>query len=298
MWKKASRSESQTQAAEDAVEEVTVCQLVADPAKYNKKLVKVTAFLSQGFEESFLFDPSCPSSRFKIWYDFGGKRSAGTMYCCGVVPSLTRPEDVVVEDIPIPLVADQKFETLDGLLHRTRGGLAHGTVIGRFFSGQKEKGADGGDWWVGYGHMGGSSLFMVQQVLRVDQHDRTDVDYDSSQPYPEWKGDCFYQALSELESAIEVQKKADAEGGSWMFQDPKRVAVEALAKEVKRNPVSLANIKLKREAQGRMFFEWRLNNQNRPFAVVVTRPYHLVFFAKTSKVAWVPSGVYRLSCND
>jgi len=300
LWKKASTSEGQMskQAAADTVEEVTICRLAADPAKYNQKLVNVTAFLSLGFEESFLFDPSCPSSRFNIWYDFGGKKSTGTMYCCNVVPSRTRPEDVVVEDIPIPLVVDQNFDTLDRLLHRSGGGIVHSSVIGRFFSGQKMEAADGIDRWVGYGHLGASSLFMVQQVLHVDQHDRTDVDYDSSQAYPEWNGDCFYQSLSQLESAIEVQRQADADGGSWMFEDPKRVAVEALAKQLKLNPVSLANIKLKRQAQGRMFFEWRLNNQNRPFAVVVTRPYPLVFFAKTSKVAWVPSGVYRLSCND
>jgi hypothetical protein len=302
MWKKAATSEGQTSkpAAQDTVEEVTICQLAADPAKYNHKLVKVTGFLSLGFEESFLFDPSCPSSRFNIWYDFGGKRSTGTMYCCGVVPSRTRPEDVVVEDIPIPLVVDQNFETLDRLLRRPDGGIAHGTVIGRFFSGQKENAADGRVWWEGYGHMGISSLFMVQQVLSVDQHDRTDVDYDSSQTYPEFESkDCFYQQLSdEPEPAVELQRRADADGGSWMFDDPKRVAIDALAKQFQRNPASFANVRLKRQAQGRMFYEWRLNNNNRPYVVAVTRPYHLVFYAKTNKVAWVPSGVYRLSCND
>ncbi|HEX7295736.1 MAG TPA: hypothetical protein VF251_08300, partial [Pyrinomonadaceae bacterium] len=266
---------------------------------YNQKLVKVTAFLSHGFEDSSFFDSACPSSRFNIWYDFGGKRSTGTMYCCGVVPSVTRPKDVVVEDIPIPLVVDQNFEILDRLLRRPGGGLAHGTFIGRFFSGQKQKNADGADWWVGYGHMGMSSLFMVQQVLRVDPHDRTDVDYDSSQTYPDFgKDDCFYQNLQEFESAIELQKQADADGGSWMFEDPKRVAVEALAKQLNLNPSALSNIRLRRQAQGRMFYEWRSNPENRSFVVAVTRPYLLVFYAKTRKVAWVPSGVYRHSCND
>lgn len=293
MWKKASK-----QTIEDAIEEVTICQIAADPAKYNKKLVKVTAFFSLGFEDSAFFDPSCPS-RFNIWHDFGGKRSTGTMYCCDVVPSRTRPEDVIIEDITIPLVVDQNFETLDRLLRRSGGGIARGTVIGRFFSGEKARAADGSDWWLGYGHLGASSLFMIQQVLHVDQHDRTDVDYDSSQTYPDFEtGECFYQRLSDAESAIEVQKQAEVDGGSWMFEDPKRVAVEALAKQLKRNPASLANIRLKRQAQGRMFYEWRSNNENRPYVVAVTRPYLSVFYAKTSRVAWVPGGVYRLSCND
>ena len=293
MWRKASK-----QVAEDTVEEVTICQLAADPAKYNQKLVKVTAFFSHGFEDSDLFDPSC-SSRSRIWYDFGGKRSTGTMYCCNVVPSRTRPDEATVEGIPIPLVTDTNFETLDRMLNRNGGTIVHGTVVGRFFSGEKIKAADGSDWWTGYGHLGGSSLFMVQQVLRVDQHDRVDVDYSSSQTYPDFgKDDCFYQTLDDEESAIEVQKQAEADGGSWMFEDPKRVAIEALARQLKKSPSSLTDIRLRSQAQGRMFYEWRSNPENRSFVVAVTRPYHLVFNARTNKIAWVPSGVYRHSCND
>src|SRR4030095_514256 len=222
LWKKASTSEGQMskQAVADTVEEVTICQLAADPAKYNQKLVKVTAFLSHGFEDSSLFDPSC-LPQFSIWYDFGGKRSTGALYPSGAVPSRTRPEEATVEGISIPLVADTNFETLDRLLHRSGGTIVHGTVVGRFFLGEKENVADGSDWWTGYGQLGAKGLFMVQQVLHVDQHDRTDVDYDSSEPLPDFGNkECLYQVVdleSDIESAIEVQKRAEA-GRSWMFE--------------------------------------------------------------------------------
>ena len=40
-------------------EEVSICQLLKDPGKYNQKLVKLTAFFSLGFEDAGAYDLQC-----------------------------------------------------------------------------------------------------------------------------------------------------------------------------------------------------------------------------------------------
>ncbi|HZS08178.1 MAG TPA: hypothetical protein VFD58_25310 [Blastocatellia bacterium] len=82
---------------------VTVCQLKNDPAAYNHKLVQVTGFISHGFEDFTLFDPGC-SSWPAVWLEYGGVAASGTMYCCGITADRSRPKQLTVEKISIPLV--------------------------------------------------------------------------------------------------------------------------------------------------------------------------------------------------
>ena len=275
-------------------EEPSICQLLADPGKYNQKIVKVTGFFSLGFEESSLYDLQC-DSRFSIWYDFGGKNSTGTMYCCGVVPARTRPEQIIVENIPIPLVVDQNFQTFDQLVRQM--GIVRANVIGRFFSGEKSTAPNGREWWGGYGHLGCCPLFMIQQVVSVDGQDRKDLDYGSSVDESDISERCSsYDILGDFsKSLLEAQKRADSDQ-SWMFEDPKRVAIEGISKLTSQDPASIAGLKLKRQTQGRMTFEWKAKNEKATYTIVVSRPYELSFYAKTSRVAWVLREAYRSSC--
>jgi hypothetical protein len=50
---------------------ISLCKLKSDPATYNHKLVEVTGFVSQGFEDFTLFDPACESWP-AVWLEFGG----------------------------------------------------------------------------------------------------------------------------------------------------------------------------------------------------------------------------------
>jgi len=278
-------------------EEVTICQLQKDPGKYNQKLVKLTAFFSLGFEDSGVYDLQC-DSRFGIWYDFGGTSSTGTMYCCGVVPSRTRPEQVSIENISIPLIADENFQTLDRLLRVQ--GLVRANVIGRFFSGEKSTAPNGRDFWAGYGHLGCCSLFMIQQVVNVEDHDRRDLDYGSSSDESDISKSCnSYDILADTfqnPSLLEAQRAADSNDQSWMFADPRRVAMEGLAKLIKRDPASIQGLTLKRQARGRITFNWKPKNERALYTVVVSHPYELSFYAKTSRVVWVLREAYRSPC--
>jgi hypothetical protein len=300
LWKKASTSEGQMskQPAADTIEEVTICQLAADPAKYNQKLVKVTAFLSHGFEDSSIYDPTC-ESRFGVWYEYGGKNSTGTMYCCGVTSARDRPEQITVENIPIPLLVDQNFQKLDQMLHQPADTIVHGTVIGRFFSGEKSTAANGKDRWEGYGHMGCCSLFMIQQVVQVDPRDRSNLDYRASPDQPDLEkfGCGNYQILRDIDSfktLVDSQHAADEGVNSWAFDDPLRVAVELLAKLTSKEASSVSGVRLKRETQGRMVYEWKPNRNKTTYMVVISRPYELSFHAKTDRVVWVPIAAYRV----
>jgi hypothetical protein len=88
---------------------VSVCQLKTDPGSYNHKLVEVEGFVSHGFEDFSLFNPTCPHWR-DIWLEFGGTEKSDTVYCCGPTAGKARPKELEVEGISVPLVDDDLFK--------------------------------------------------------------------------------------------------------------------------------------------------------------------------------------------
>jgi hypothetical protein len=277
---------------------VTVCDITKDPAAYNHELLEVTAFVSRGFEDSSLYDPSC-SSRFGIWVEIGGKTKTGVMYCCGVSSERDRPEEMVVEGLSVPLVDDEVFKRFDSLLERKPDSVAHATLVGRFFSGKKET-FPGGEAWVGFGHMGMSSLFVIQQVTTVDPHNIEGLDYGSAmdQPDSESEGCGSYTILNDEDarSEIENQKLADAGSDSWRIDNPKRVATEGLSSITKprvKSPIQLTETS---RLPGRLIYHWRPNGKRGVrYMVVVSRPYWLSLYAKNpAKTVWVLSAAYSI----
>jgi hypothetical protein len=287
--------------AED-VAKVTICQLKSNPPLYNHKLVEVTGFVSHGFEDFTFFDPTCPAWP-AVWLEYGGKAKSGTMYCCGVLANLQRPEQLSVEDIPIPLVDDERFAEFDKLIHRPvrQSALVHGTLVGRFFAGKLQAFGKATPSWRGYGHMGCCSLFAIQEIKIVDLEDRNDLDYDRYADQPDIdKASCGYQFLGTFDPSDEVlqaQKKAESSEFSWAFDDPRRVASEALMKLAKADASNLLALKEIRNSQGRIVYQWRLAKKSDTYMVVVSKPYWVSFYAKDpNHVAWVVLGATRSSC--
>jgi len=277
---------------------VTACQLANDRGKYNHELVEVTAFVSHGFEDSALFDPTCPT-RFDVWVEYGGTVKSGTMYCCGVTADRTRPKQLVIEDTPIPLVEDERFQDFDRLIHRTPDSIVHATIVGRFFSGRLDTDPSRGIR-TGYGHMGCCSLLAIQEILSVDSQDREDLDYRASPDQPDaWKG-CGYRYLLQVEpeqDLIGMQQKAELGRRSWAFEDPQRVASDALSGLLNIDEKSIAGLKQKSQAQGRFVYEWRPRDSKSRYMVVVRRPYWLSYFARDrKKIAWVVIAAYESDC--
>ena len=289
-----------TRARAQEPEKVTLCQLQSDPAAFNHHLVEITAFASRGFEEFTLFDPTCSSSP-AVWLEYGGTADSGAMYCCGVPIDRKRPAELVVENMAVPLVADDEFQQFDRLIQSPPDATAHATFLGRFFSGQLDEASAGSQR--GYGHMRCCSLLAIQQIIAVDPETRTDLDYRPSadEPKIENKAGCgvrdllFKHVRAEL---IDAQRHAEAGEPPFAFDDPDRVGAGSLAALLQVDAGSITHFKRTHQAQGRVSYEWRSHGDTpNSYMVVVSKPYWLSFYAKDpKKVAWVVIAAYESSC--
>jgi hypothetical protein len=279
---------------------VAVCDLRANPAEYNHKLIEVSGFVSHGFEDFGLFDPSCPSWPY-VWLEYGGKKKSGTMYCCGVSANRSRPKELAVEGIEVPLTTDEPFEAFDALIHNPSDTVVHTTLVGRFFAGKETRFPNGKVEWGGYGHMGCCSLLAIQRVISVNPHDREDLDYRSSPDQPNLeKVGCGFQDLVPpwpYSDWLKAQQTADLQGSEFAFDDPKQVATTALIQLAKLDEGTLTELKEKQHSQGRIIYELKKDEGKATYMIVLSKPYLLSFYAKDSKkVAWVVIGAYKSSC--
>jgi hypothetical protein len=145
---------------------VSVCQLLEDPGRYNHQLIEISGAVSRGFEDFTLNDKSC-NSRDTIWLELGGVQGSEVVYCCGVSTDAKRKSALVVEGIETRLVVDAVFEKFQKTtIPKTGYGKAEVTLVGRYFSGKKQT-FPGGTFWVGYGHLGLSTLLVIEQVKQV-----------------------------------------------------------------------------------------------------------------------------------
>lgn len=283
---------------------VTVCEIKNNPPVYNHKLVEVSGFVSHDFEDFTLFDPTCPSWP-AVWLDYGGTSKSGTMYCCGVTADRHRPRQLEVENIPIPFVINSEFEVFEKSIQPpfrsgNHGAVVRATIVGRFFAGKQIKYLKGNPWG-GYGHMGCCSMLAIQEIESVDKQDRNDLDYGASPDQPDIeKTECGYRSLLPLEryaALIQSQQEADSGKRAWSFDDPQRVASEALITLTKTDEASLRNMRQTREAQGRKVYDWKAPGKSGTYMIVVNRPYWLSFYSHDpNRVAWVILAAHVSSC--
>ena len=273
---------------------VSLCDLVKNPAAYDKKIIEITAFVSHGFEDFTLFDPRCSSGMTSVWLEYGGKLSSGTMYCCGVGRERSREKPLVVDGVETTLVQDEKLKQFDALLQREPDTVVRATLRGRFFAG-KEMTLPGGKIWGGYGHFGMYTLLAIEQIVAVDPHDLPDVDYGSAPSYPEDEAGCYRESSgSGRDEAIERQHQAEA-GASSAFDNPMSVAAQYLS-AVRSEPVDF-RLELAERAPGRLLYKATSPDSPLHYWVIVSRPYWLTFFAKDRRrIAWTPIGSRQVGC--
>ena len=153
--------------ASEEPQNVTLCDVLDNPAAFNHKLVKISGIVSRGFEDFTLNDDSCHNNN-TMWLELGGTRGSQVIYCCGdnnVDRRRTAP--LVVEGIETTLIEDEVFSRFERLTNRRRGyGKAKVVLVGRYFSGAQQT-LPGGTFWMGYGHMGMGSLLVIQQILEA-----------------------------------------------------------------------------------------------------------------------------------
>jgi len=293
---------------------VTVCQLKADPGSFNHKLVEVEGFVSHGFEDFSLFDPTCPPTAQDIWLEYGGTQKSDTTYCCGPTAGKTRPKELRVEGIPVPLVDNDLFKQFDREIQPpirsgNFGSIVHATLVGRFFAGTKiqeeHESGKGPTFWGGFGHMGCCSLLAIQEVKSVVPQDRDDLDYGASADQPDIdKVGCGYQYLTPVwpwqgDAGVGLQKKTDQSPNSLAFEDPARVASDYLVAQLKLDPSQPPQLTVKRKAQGRVVYEWNPTGNAHSYMVVVSKPFLLTFYAHDpQRIAWVVIAAYDSSCDE
>lgn len=293
--------------ASDAIQEahkVTYCELAGDPAAYNHQLVRLTAFVTHGFEDFHLAEPNCatPSQHFSVWMMYGGKAESNTAYCCpGESSRETRPEPLTVEGVQIPLVNDPMFQQFTNVLKKEQDTTVRATVIGRFFSGAKGSIARP-TFWGGFGHMGCCSLFVIQRVESFEPHTKDDLDYTSEAGWYEKEG-CKSGSLRYLrhvsipysdgtaEEAVAEQRMADSGQAAWAFNDPRQVGIKSLKPFYPDQAPILRSIK---KTPARQVFRWK--NGKKSVTVVVTRPYWLSVYAASSSVVWVSTTIKEAEC--
>lgn len=283
---------------------VPFCELAKDPAAYNHELIRLTAFVTSGFEDFSLAEPNCstPAYRFALWVMYGGKAQSGTVYCCpGEGGNATRSASLTVDGVEVPLINDLVFQQFTDLLKKEQDTTVRVTVVGRFFSGEKQT-FNGKTWWGGYGHLGCCSLVAIQQIEKFEPHSRSDVDYSAEAGWNEKDG-CNssggrwlrHVSLTFSEGAAEqvIAEQALADNGerAWAFADPQRVAVESL-KPFYKDRVPL--LRVVKKTTVRHVFKWR--DGKKSIIVVVTRPYWLSFHSKTGSVAWASTMIKESFC--
>jgi hypothetical protein len=208
---------------------------------------------------------------------------------------------LVVDGITTSLVDNERFKTFDALLQKKGDSIVHTTMIGWFFSGTKQK-FPGGEYWVGFGHMGMSSLFVIQEVTAVDNHDREGLDYGAlvEQPDINDEGCGSYRILRDQNapSAISEQQMADKGEDDWRVTDSERVASERLLKFLEPDEKRKIQLSKKKSVPGRIIYHWRPNGKKGVrFMVVVNRPYWLSFYAQDpAKTIWTVVAAYSV-CN-
>jgi hypothetical protein len=128
--------------------------------------------VSRGFEDFTISDESCPTARTLVWLEYGGPEPAKVTYCCESEEPTSHPngkDPLRIGGIETLLVRDETFRRFDRMTSRLRRGkTVHASLVGWYFSGEEMTLANGEIRWVGYGHLGLHSLFVIEQVLSAD----------------------------------------------------------------------------------------------------------------------------------
>jgi hypothetical protein len=75
---------AQTGRNREAITDARTCDVARKPDAFNHKRIRLTGIVTQEFEHFAIADPFCADAQdaAQIWLTFGGRISAGVMYCC------------------------------------------------------------------------------------------------------------------------------------------------------------------------------------------------------------------------
>jgi hypothetical protein len=297
--------------------DTSVCAIAATPGSFDGKLVRVSAFISSGFEDSTLHDYGCaeealvnmmkPSTSAKpnIWVEF---QDEGEHY--GVKEFA-------------PLVNDETYQQFRKVvLARSRlDQMTRARMIGTFYSSRPQGFTHDIEPMRGYGHMGCCGLFVLSRVESVETTYANELDYMWGMSIDLPDGCYSEQELSvPTNSEIRRWQRDAVDGlGAWRH-DPRQTAEEQLKRIISSGPetrggtTSLLNpkkedLKPSNDARptetllessatpNKVRYEYIEANRLTRFVIVVTRPYWLEPTAGSPEnVIWAPAASSILRC--
>jgi hypothetical protein len=170
-WLAAVSSYGTRSSSESKALEVSLCELLKNPAKYDHLKIVIRGEVSSEFEDFSIHDKACGGPDLPgIWLMFGGDVNCPTPSTWNDV-GRKKGKDVMFQGTPYSLVKDAKFEEFykfvstrknEKSVYRIR------TVLeGTFFAGRSSKANGPRAELPGYGHGGCCYLFIIHQVLDV-----------------------------------------------------------------------------------------------------------------------------------
>lgn len=298
--------------------DTNVCELVKNPDSYNKKVVRLHAFISRGFEDSTLYDPDCApealvnfrvgeSTAFQIWADFA--------------------DDAKWERVKgyLPLARTPELDRFRKLIIGRRGQMTSATLVGTFFAG-KPLNINGQKVSArGFGHMGCCSLLVIATVESVDEDYSPNLNYtwaDWNVGIPEG---CYSEQMVGVPTNAELrnwQKLSAAGHDEWRF-NPKLVAEDQLKRLkagaygsksggstevlvpgkqdliVPKDDRPSETLLEEHSTAYRKTYVWIEPDRLTRIYIVVARPYWLQPVAGSpDKVIWVPTGSSVVCCGE
>ncbi|MGH9795776.1 MAG: hypothetical protein ACRD5G_13470 [Candidatus Acidiferrales bacterium] len=294
----------------------SICDIAKSRSAFDRRFLRIDAYISRGFEDSGLHDPSCAEEAVgnmrqaqveppRIWVEFADE---------------ARHERV--SGFP-PLLQDEPLRQLRALLlERGRAGqMTRAILIGTFYAGKQYR-IQGNSFWGGHGHMGCCSLFVVSRVESVvtsysDTLNYSWADWNTALPQGCYSG-CML-GLPTNDTMRRWQEEAAQGQDAWRY-DPDQVAQNHLTR-IKRGDYgavsgrfeqiwpdkktisppadsqSTGSLTLLSSTSYLRRYEFIEADLATRFLINVSRPYWLATVAGTpERVIWVPAGATMFTC--
>jgi hypothetical protein len=152
--------------------EVSLCDLVKEPAKFDKLKISIRGEVVSEFEDFSIRDKACGEPELPgIWLMFGGDVDCPTP---STWDDVNRPKgkDVEFQGVRYALVKDRKFKEFYRVVttrkHQRAVYRVNATLEGTFFAGHISTSKDSGGELPGYGHLGCCRLFIIDRVVDVN----------------------------------------------------------------------------------------------------------------------------------
>ncbi len=171
-------------------EQVSLCELATHAKLYDGKTIRVRGALNAEFEDFTLAMGKDCDTQQQIWLAFGGDVP-------GLVPSMVNDmarkagTDIEVDGVRYGIKKDDNFRRLYALIASRNGNKpayrATATLRGAFIAGKESKSQDGKSDFLGYGHLGCCSLFVITEVSEVESVPPANLDVRGTLSGPDGK---------------------------------------------------------------------------------------------------------------